>query len=91
MMNALLQAGAPWHREGLFIGVHWAWWIFWIATLAALAWALCRWRVERRETRGDAERGLAAEEVLRRRFDRGEMDEDQYLRELASLQEVRLP
>lgn len=66
-MIALLQAGASWHREALFMGVHWAWWLFWIATLAALVWALWRWRVERSAARGDAERALAAEEVLRRR------------------------
>ncbi|MDX1623827.1 MAG: hypothetical protein R3199_07580 [Gemmatimonadota bacterium] len=38
------------HHQGLFLGMHWAWWLFWAATFVALAWAFWRLHVDREET-----------------------------------------
>lgn len=53
-------AQGSWHSEGLFMGMHWVWWLLWIATLVILGWAFWRLRVERREARREAERSLQA-------------------------------
>lgn len=81
-MSMLLQGS--WHDQGLFMGMHWVWWIFWIAAAAAIVWAFWRVRADRVEAQRAAERSLAAEEALRERFARGEIDEE----ELAERMEV---
>lgn len=78
-----------WHDTGLFMGMHWAWWIFWIAAAAAIVWALWRLRAERVEAHRAAEASLAAEEVLRERFARGEIDEEELGERMAALRASR--
>ena len=77
MFMMLLQGS--WHRGGLFMGMHWAWWLFWLAVAVAIAWALWRVRAERVDAHRAAERSLAAEESLRDRFSCGEIDEEAFI------------
>lgn len=73
MVVAAIQQTAPWHRQGLYMGIHWAWWLFWIAAAAILLWAFWRLAAERREAHGRARNLVSAEETLRERFGRGEI------------------
>lgn len=86
-MPMMLQGS--WHHEGLFMGMHWAWWIFWIAAAATIVWAFWRLGADRAEAHREAERSLAAEEVLRERFARGEIDEDELLDRMETLKGSR--
>lgn len=84
------QASRAWHDGGMFMGMHWLWWAFWIATLAVLMWSFFRLLADRSETRQGVRREAAAELLLRERFARGEIDEDQYVRRLEVLRETHL-
>ena len=86
-MNAvtILQMHSDWHHLGLFMGMAWAWWRFWIATLAVVLWALGAVIRERGQVHRRAEAGLQAEEVLRQRFARGEISEDEFAARLRVL------
>lgn len=86
-MSMLMQGS--WHDQGLFMGMHWAWWIFWIAAAAAIVWAFWRVRADRMEAHRAAERSLAAEEALRERFARGEIDEEELAERMAVLRASR--
>jgi len=87
----MIQVSASWHRQGLFMGMHWLWWLFWILTIAIVLWALHRvlgdGRVQAREER----RRDAAEEILRRRFSEGTIGEEEFLRRMHLLRESRPP
>lgn len=71
------QQGEAWHRQGLYMGMHWAWWIFWIAAIAILVWAFWRLAADRRQAHERVRRILEAEDTLRQRFARGEIDESE--------------
>lgn len=89
MWAALQQAAElPWHRQGMFLGMHWAWWSFWFATVVVLIWALWRVHAERVEARRDAAVRLSAEELLRQRFARGEISEEEYVAKLRVLSDA---
>lgn len=92
MMTSLptivLQMPRTWHDGGMFIGMHWAWWSFWILTLLVLVWGLWRVRADRSATHRQVRREEAAEEELRRRFARGEIDEDEFAERLRVLHET---
>lgn len=85
-----MQMNMPWHNGGLFMGMHWIWWSFWIVVLVVLAVAFWRLMADRSETHravGEEER---AEEALRHRFASGEIDEDEYAKRLKVLRETML-
>ncbi len=84
-----VQMSPSWHDGGLFMGMHWGWWTFWILTLAVLAWGLVRVASDRSSTRREERRRGDAEEDLRARYARGELDEDEYRRMLEVLRETR--
>lgn len=84
-----LQASDAWHDGGMFGGMHWGWWSVWIATLLVLIWAFYRLFADRSETRRGARRREAAEEELRARFARGEVDEDEFERRMEVLRRTR--
>lgn len=86
-MWLIAQMPTGWHHDGLFMGLHWIWWLFWIFVAFAVVWAF--WRVVRDEgTRSrDEPRRETAEDVLRRRFSEGEIDEDEFRRRLRALRE----
>lgn len=90
MMLATMLAQMPqgWHRGGLYLGMHWAWWIFWILALLIIFWAFWQLYVERREERRERVRAEEAEELLRERFARGEIDEEEFARRLRILRET---
>lgn len=77
-----------WHEGGLFMGMHWAWWLFWTFTLLVIAWAFVRLVSDRSETHKHVGRKEAAEEALRRRFAAGEIDEDEYARRMKVLRDA---
>lgn len=74
-----IQVSEPWHRQGLYMGMHWAWWLFWIAAIAIGVWAFWRLAADRREARHRVSRMVAAEQALRDRFTRGEVTEAEFL------------
>lgn len=86
-----IQQAEAWHRQGLYIGMHWAWWLFWIGLVVVLAWAFWRLYAERKEARAGARRMVQAEEILRQRFARGEIDEDELLEGMRALHAARIP
>ncbi len=92
-MRTALLAGLqtiPWHNDGLFMGMHWIWWLIVLATFFSMAWALVRVSSDRAKTQrrlGDQE---VAEEALRRRFALGELDEEEFARRLKILRETTL-
>ncbi len=87
----MLIQSQTWHRQGLYIGMHWVWWVFWIVALILIGWTFWRLYAEWRECKREASRALRAEEALRERFARGEIDEDELARKLGALQESRRP
>lgn len=90
-MWLIQQVPWNWHHEGLYMGMHWLWWLFWILVALVLVWMF--WRLLRDGgTRGREEpRRETAEEVLRRRFSEGEIDEEEFRRRIRLLRESREP
>ena len=88
IIASAVQMPRSWHDGGMFIGMHWAWWSVWIVTLLILAWAFWRMFADRSETHRQVRREEAAEEKLRQRFARGEIDEEEYAERLRVLRET---
>lgn len=88
MFSTWLQQGSawsPWSHMGSMGG--WIMWLFWIGLLVLIfvaIWALVRGPV--RGPGGASARG-DAEEILRQRFARGEIDEETYRRMRQALRE----
>ncbi len=61
----------PWHNGGLFMGLHWLWWAFWLVMFAVLVLAFWRLFTDRSATRDRTSYEEAAEAALRQRFARG--------------------
>lgn len=36
------------HHDGLYMGMHWGWWIFWILLLVVVVWAVVRFATDAR-------------------------------------------
>lgn len=83
------QMPDSWHDGGLFMGMHWAWWVFVAATLVVVVWAFWIACAERGATQRKRANAEAAEEALRQRFARGEISEEQFGDNLRSLRESR--
>jgi len=90
MMTAFMTAiqMQSWHDRGLYMGMHWLWWIFWIFAALILAWGLASLVSDRAETRRGADRSRAAEEELRTRYARGEIDEDEFIHRMNVLRDT---
>lgn len=85
-MNPLIvQTAEVWHRQGMFMGMHWAWWFLWIGTIAIVAWAFYRLAADRMVAKREAARIREAETELRLRHARGEIDDQELARELTAL------
>lgn len=88
MMTTLaIQMPGSWHDGGMY-GMHWGWWSFWILIALVLGWILSRaavGRSDRSEAGRASRRGEEAEEDLRRRYARGEIDEEEFARRLEVL------
>lgn len=85
----VIQQSEPWHRQGLYMGMHWAWWLFWLAAAAVVVWAFWRLAADRREAHDRVRQIVAAEETLRDRFARGEISEAELAEGLRALRATR--
>ncbi|MEX1258538.1 MAG: SHOCT domain-containing protein [Gemmatimonadota bacterium] len=79
-----LQIPWQWHADG-HMSMHWGWWTLWAFLFVALAW----WALTPRgrggaRSAGDVQRE-SPEEILRRRFAAGEIDEGEFERRLRKL------
>jgi len=79
------QLPETWHYQGMFMGMHWAWWLFWIAAIVIVAWAFGRLALDRRTARREAARLRVIEDALRERHARGDIDEQELVRTLTDL------
>ena len=70
-----------WNGAG-HMGGMWFWWIAGIVIVAALIWAMFR---TSSQTAGNG--GASAEELLKRRYANGEIDEDVYEKRLRDLRQ----
>ena len=86
---ATLQMSGSWHDRGLFMGLHWVWWLFWVLTLFVVIWALWRAFADRRVGHLQAEKFEAAEAALHARFDRGEIGEEEFVRLMKVLRQTK--
>ncbi|MFQ5535994.1 MAG: SHOCT domain-containing protein [Gemmatimonadota bacterium] len=84
-MQQMQMMGPSWHRGGLFMGMHWAWWLFWLVTLVVLVWAFWRLFADQANQRRAARELEQAEQELRTRFARGEIDEEEFRKRLTVL------
>jgi putative membrane protein len=71
--------------------MHWGWWLFWVVVLLIVGWAFWRLFADRLETRKEAQEAMRAEEALRERFARGDIDEEEFALKLKALQASRRP
>lgn len=89
-MATVAQMQRSWHEGGLFMGMHWLWWAFWIVLVLVILLAFWRVVADRAETRRSIREEERAEEALRRRFADGEIDEDEFASRLKVLRENML-
>ncbi len=82
--------GMSWHNGGLFMGMHWLWWGFWVVLFAVLGLAFWRLASDRAQTGRSVTEEEQAEEALRRRFANGEIGEEEFARRLKVLRESML-
>jgi len=87
---AVQMPGMSWHDGGLFMGMHWLWWGFWLVLFAVLGMAFWRLAADRAQTRRSVAVEEVAEGALRRRFAKGEIEEEEYSRRLKVLRESML-
>lgn len=75
MMSQMFRGGSG---SGMYMGLHWGWWLLWAVIVALLVWALARglsgWG-KREAPRSDPD---SAEAILRSRFARGEISEEEF-------------
>jgi uncharacterized membrane protein len=81
---SMAQVPVSWHHQGMYMGMHWAWWLFWIATAVLILWAFWRLFAERAENRRDIQLLRATERSLRERLSRNEITEAQFARDLSA-------
>lgn len=88
LLISTAQMPMSWHDRGMFMGMHWIWWSFWLLTIAFLSWALWRAVADRSQTRRQTERQEAAEEALRKKYAVGEISEEEYARRMRILRDT---
>jgi len=81
---------SSWHDGGLFMGMHWVWWLTWGATVLVIGLAFGRLYMDRARTRRRVDSSSAAQADLRSQLTRGEIDEDEYSRRIKALRETLL-
>ena len=86
-----LQRATAWHDGGMLMGMHWAWWLFWVLTVLFLLWGFRLLLRDRSATRRRLEREEAAERILRAAYAKGEISEDEFDRRLRVLRETHQP
>ena len=88
-MLMMFQMNDVWHRQGLFMGMHWGWWVFWIVTILAVLWAFWRVYADERDARHEIRKQRERESELRGRYSRGEISREALIEELSALFGVR--
>lgn len=87
MMNGwtyMTQVG----HNGMVVGMGWAWWLFWVAAVIFVVWAVARMTGGRGKPQRDPTPEQAAEATLRRRFAKGEIDEEEFTRRMEVLRDT---
>ena len=88
MVMSSVQTGQSWHDGGLFMGMHWLWWGFWLVTIVLLFWGMARVLKDRSTMHQQVAAKQAAEEALRARFAQGEIGEEELARGLEVLRKT---
>lgn len=98
--TTLVALQAPrtwWGHDGWMMGAHWGWWIFWLVAAVLLVWVLVR-VLQSGEGTSSGPGGASGagtrpepdpEQVLRNRFARGEISEEEFRRRMEVLRESR--
>lgn len=84
-----MMRGFGYGPGGMMYGGYGSWWVlvpilFWVGLLALIVWSVTRVFPKNRSVSGDARRD-PAEEILRERFARGDVDREEYERALETL------
>lgn len=92
MYAALAQQGRGymWYGDGHMMGMHWGWWIFWLVVVVFLVWVVARTTGSGSAGAGQAPPPTAPrspEEILRERFAKGELSEDEFRTRLQALED----
>lgn len=88
MTTLMMTQSGVWHESGLFMGIHWLWWAFWVGAILLVLWGFWRMLSEDRTRHRNALSREVAEAELRRRFADGEIDEEELVRRLRRLSET---
>lgn len=93
-MYALLTQQGPggqmWYGDGHMIGMHWGWWIFWLVVVAFLVWLVARMTGTSSSSAGTPPPPpprQGPEEILRERFAKGEISEEEFRKRLHAIRE----
>lgn len=82
------QEGSMWYGDGHMVGMHWAWWIFWIVVVAFLVWLVARTTASGSTGGGTPPPSAprqTPEEILRERLAKGEISEEDFRERLRVL------
>lgn len=85
MTMTLAQMQDVWHRQGLFMGMHWVWWLFWTAAVLMIIWAFWREASDRRQQRREIAQMRQTEAALRARYAGGEISREQLVEGLSAM------
>ena len=86
-MTTMIAQMPMWQDGGHLMGLHWGWWTFWIVLLVLLVLGVASGFGGGRRGGGATPAETSAEEVLRRCFAAGEIDEEEYQRRLKALRD----
>lgn len=84
----VFQTQPFWHHDGM-MGMHWGWWLLWLVILVGAAWAITAAFRSRRGGSSGGPAGRSAEDLLRERYARGEISEEEFEEKLRALRESR--
>lgn len=76
--------------NGMLIGMGWVWWLFWVAAVIVVVWAVARLTGGRGAPPREPTPEQAAEATLRRRFASGEIDEEEFTHRMEVLRDTTL-
>ena len=89
MYASLAQQGPGymWYGDGHMMGMHWGWWIFWIVVVVFVVWLVVRTTGEGAGSTPPPPRAQSPEEILRERFAKGEITEEEFRSRLRALKD----
>lgn len=84
----VFQTQPFWHHDGM-MGMHWGWWLLWLVILVGAAWAItAAFRSQGGEGPGGSA-GRSPDDLLRERYARGEISEEELQEGLRTIRESR--